>query len=76
MKAFCSSITFLYVVVLLKNIEIDPRVTTFQTLELCFFKAFVSTKHCCIISLTYIFKMLECLAPQCFFMVEVPFSVL
>jgi hypothetical protein len=46
----------------------DLGVTTFQTLELCFSKAFVSIiiHHHCIISLTYVFKMLYCSISQFF----------
>jgi hypothetical protein len=33
---FNSSFDLLYVIILLKNVEIDLGVTTFQTLELCF----------------------------------------
>ncbi len=54
----------------------DLGVTTFQTLELCFLKAVILTECCCTISLTYIFKMLECLTPQCVFMAKVPVSIL
>ncbi len=56
---FLSSI-FLYVVMLLKNAEMDLGVTTFQTLELCFLETFVSIiiHRRCIISLTYVLKML------------------
>ncbi len=64
-KVFCFSSIFLYVVILLKNAKMDLGVTIFQTLELCFSEAFVSIKHhCCIISLTYVFKMLYCSISQ------------
>jgi hypothetical protein len=60
MKFFCSSSDILYVVILLINEEMNNKVITFQTLELCFSKAFVSTECCHTISLIYIFKMSKC----------------
>jgi hypothetical protein len=38
MKGFYSSFVILYYMVLAKNVKMDPRIITFQILELCLWK--------------------------------------